>query len=63
VILLQTSINNVVVVVVVVVVVALMYRNLSSWLHVSLASVQHSHSTPSADSSPVSAHGTSASLL
>jgi hypothetical protein len=46
-ILLQTSINNVVVVVVVVVmvmvVVVLMYRNLSAWLHVSLAIVQHSH--------------------
>jgi hypothetical protein len=44
VILLQTSVNNVVVVVVMmVVVVVLMYRNLSAWLHVSLAIVQHSH--------------------
>jgi hypothetical protein len=62
VILLQTSSNNVVVVVMVVVVV-FMYRNLSAWLHISLAIVQHSHQTRCADSSPVSAHGNSASLL
>jgi hypothetical protein len=60
VILLQTGINNVVVVVVIVV---LMYRNLSAGLYVSLASVQHSQSTPFADSSPVSAYGTSVSQL
>jgi len=53
----------VVVVIMVVVVVVLMYRNLSAWLHVSLASVQRSHSTPSTDSSPVSAYGTSVSGL